>query len=234
MTAPINGFVHIIESPSPGDLLDGRTEGRALSEALRLADIPHCYNLATNKESLRGALGERLVQAWKHFNQPPILHLSMHGNTEGVALTSEEFISWHDLRGELLPLLEAMQGALLITMSACGGGAAFRMAMYDDDKVPFWALVGNAADVVWSDAAVAYIAFFHLFFKGRTVEACVEGMRSASGNPTFLVISGKRTRDNWIANNRKKNFRSALEKLGRLAEGGGLGTSSNPGTARTA
>jgi hypothetical protein len=31
-----NGFVHVIESPSADELLDGRTEGRVLGEALVL------------------------------------------------------------------------------------------------------------------------------------------------------------------------------------------------------
>lgn len=39
------GFVHIIESPSANDILEERTEGKALGEFLRLAKIPYCYNL---------------------------------------------------------------------------------------------------------------------------------------------------------------------------------------------
>jgi hypothetical protein len=87
----MNGFVYVIESPSSLDLLDGRTEGRALCQALSLAEIPYWYSLVTDRESLGQAIGPRLVEAWKTLGgKPPILHFSMHGNQEGVALTNRE------------------------------------------------------------------------------------------------------------------------------------------------
>ena len=36
---PVRAFVYMIESPGPRDLFDGRTEGRVLREALRIADV---------------------------------------------------------------------------------------------------------------------------------------------------------------------------------------------------
>src|SRR5689334_1005397 len=114
----MNGFVYIIESPSAYDLLDGRTEGRTLGEALTLAAIPYWYSLAIDKATLTQALGPRLLEAWRALGKLPILHLSMHGNQDGVQLSSGEFISWHDLRNLLLPLNQALQGGLLICMSS--------------------------------------------------------------------------------------------------------------------
>lgn len=195
----IRGFVYIIESPSSRDLLDGRTEGRALSEALGLAEIPHYYSLASSKAMLLESLGSRLNQAWQSMACMPILHLSMHGNSEGISLTDGDQLSWHDLRQALLPLMRRLQGGLLVCMSSCFGSAGCRMAMYSDSEPHFWALVGNAASATWADAAIAYISFYHLFFKGHPLNDCVDSMKIASGDHNFCWFSGQETRAGWDA-----------------------------------
>lgn len=198
-----NGFVYVIESPSDKDLLDGRTEGRSLCEALRLAEIPHWYSLVTTATTLEQSLGPRLVDALGRFNQPPIIHMSMHGNNDGVALTNGQFLPWENLRTLLAPLTNAMNGGLLICMSSCFGGAGCRMAMHEEKDLPFWALVGNADSALWADAGVAYITFYHLFFKDVPVELCVERMRLASGDNNFMVFSGRAVKADWAGHMEK-------------------------------
>lgn len=193
-----NGFVYVIESPSASDLLDGRTEGGALVQTLDLAQIPRWYSLVTDRSTLYAALGHRLVSAWDYHKAPPILHLSMHGNSEGVGLTCGDFLDWHELRQLLIPLLRAMNGGLLICMSTCFGSSGCRMAMYSDNEPPFWALIGNAASPNWPDAAVAYITFYHLFFKGLDVVDCVQIMKNASGDNGFGLHLGEESRTNWL------------------------------------
>jgi hypothetical protein len=84
-----NAFVYVIESPSDTDLLDGRMEGRSLCESLQLAGIPHAYSLVTSQRTLSEALSTRIAEAMKKFpGRYPILHLSLHGNSNGVALTN--------------------------------------------------------------------------------------------------------------------------------------------------
>ena len=195
----MKGFVYVIESPTSNDLLDGRTEGRALTEALALARIPSWYGLVTDQDTMHSAIRQRLSEAWKHWQLPPVLHLSMHGSQDGVDLTNGSFLSWHDLRGLLLPLNRAMQGGLLICMSTCFGSSGCRMAMYEDSEPTFWALVGNAGASLWADAAVAYITFYHLFFKGVPVVTCVNAMCVASADTNFVLHSGRDTKDDWLA-----------------------------------
>ena len=168
-----------------------------LSEALKVAGIPHWYCLATDKSMLLEALGNHLIAAWTTHQRLPILHLSMHGTNDGVALTSGEFLSWHELREHLLPLLRKMQGGLLICMSSCFGSAGCRMAMYTDGEPPFWALVGNNASATWADAAVAYVSFYHLLFKDFPVPICVESMKAASGDHQFNCWFGNETQKDW-------------------------------------
>jgi hypothetical protein len=191
------GFVHIIESPDPDDLLDGRMEGRVLGEALTLADIPHSYTLAANIGAFRRALSDRLVTAWTKHAVPPIIHLSMHGNADGIQLLSGEFVTWNDLRRELMPLFRAMPNALLVCMSSCFGIAGCRTAMNLDNEPHFWALVGHPGTVAWADSAVAYVTFYHLFFKGTDVATCVEAMKTASGDAGFAFTLGADIKRDW-------------------------------------
>jgi hypothetical protein len=143
------------------------------------------------------ALGSRLREAWYHHNLIPILHLSMHGNKDGVSLTNGEFLTWHDLRAILLPLIRALQGGLLVCMSSCFGSSGCRMAMYEDNEPHFWALVGNTGSPTWADAAIAYVSFYHLFFKGFGIKICVESMKVASGDHSFLHLLGEEMKAGW-------------------------------------
>lgn len=191
-------FVYVIESPSSRDLLDGRTEGRMLTEALRLAEIPHWYSLASDRSMFREALSERLLEAWEaHGKKVPILHLSLHGSTDGVVLTSGESLSWDELRQELMPLIRAMDGGLLVCMSSCFGSSGCRMAMYEDSEPHFWALVGNVGSALWSDAAIAYASFYHLFFKRFEIKVCVDSMKVASGDHNFRYYLGADMKIGW-------------------------------------
>jgi len=122
----------------------------------------------------------------------------MHGNESGVGLTSGEFLPWQQLHEELVPLLNMMKGGLLITMSSCFGISGCRMAMTSGPHATFWALVGHTDSVDWSDAAVAYITFYHQFFKGTPIEKCIEAMKVASGDTRFIYLPGQAVRANWL------------------------------------
>ena len=189
----------MIESPSNEDLLDGRTEGRALIESLRLAEIPVWYSLATTREMLERSLKERLVRALKEIpDRWPILHISAHGNHEGIGLSNDDFISWEELRFFLSELVDGMEGGLLICLSACFGTSAMRMAMNKRDGHTFWALVGNHEDAEWSDAAIAFSTFYHSFLKlKRTIEDSVRAMRIASGDNNFQEYFGHNIKADW-------------------------------------
>ena len=199
MTERKGGFVYMIESPSSEDLLDGRSEGRVLIESLRLAEIPAWYSLATTREALETSLKERLIKALTEIpDKWPILHISSHGNNDGIGLSNGEFISWEELRSLLSELVNGMEGGLLICISACVGTSAMRMAMNREDEHTFWALVGNHEDAEWSDAAIAFSTFYHNFLKlKRTIEDSVRAMRIASGDQNLQEYFGHNIKDDW-------------------------------------
>lgn len=224
-------FVHIVESPSAQDLLDGRTEGRSLGEALRLAEIAHCYSLASNLATLQVSLGPRLQVAIQQFNAPPILHFSAHGNSNGIGLSSGEFLYWADLDRLLQPIHQLFGVGLLICLSSCESAAGMRMAMTDGPERPFWALVSHMGKPSWSDCAVGYIAFYNRFFKDHGVEASVEAMKSATGDQNFAVWSGEQVKRDWLNRAREALAEAFQSPPGPPTQGLGLlsGLVSPPG-----
>ena len=211
----LNAFVYIIESPSDFDLLDSRTEGKTLCGALDLASIKHSYSLVSSKKAFVEAINNRLLRYWQEHNVSPILHFSMHGNDQGIELTNGDFIQWYQLSQLLAPLNDAMQGGLLICMSSCFGASGCRMAMHEEDHFPFWALIGNEVSANWTDAAVAYVTFYHQFFKETSIEDCVKKMCIASGDSIFKVYLGHSINKNWkdlMNKNRQENIIAALRQ----------------------
>ena len=153
-------YVHIIESPSPADLLGGRTEGQVLRESLKLAGIPTSYNLATDRATFESAMGQRVYEAVKVFEAYPILHFSMHGNEQGLEMTNGDFLAWQELAGNIRGLEPKPRSGVIVSMSACYGAFARQMAMALQSP-PYSRLVGHPGNLDWADAAVAFTALYH-------------------------------------------------------------------------
>jgi len=210
----IGQFVYIIESPSPKDFLNGKTEGQALTQMLDIAGIPQTYRVATNLAMFREAMDVKLGEALKHHHKYPILHLSMHGNQTGVGFTSGELLTWHQLQENLQPLISAMTGSLIICMSSCFGSFGNQMAMYDDDAPTFYALIGNENTIPVFDAALSYSSFYRLLFGGHTVDICMQGMRGATQNDNFLINDGKVTKQGFKEFLNQQSIERLLKNLG--------------------
>jgi hypothetical protein len=167
--------IAIIESPGREDVKIGRAEGRALDEALRLAGIERNYYTAANLVEFDDCLAR--IEGDSHatlVNGTPLfrmlfLHLSMHGNAHGVALTNDQFVSWSDLGDKLLRLASKSdrmwpeQGPACIQtvcMSSCHGVHAVKMAE-GKPLSPYYGVIGPVAAVDWSDSLTAFVAFYN-------------------------------------------------------------------------
>ncbi|MFC1675091.1 hypothetical protein ACFL1K_04330 [Candidatus Omnitrophota bacterium] len=215
-------FVYIIESPSPNDLLNDRSEGKLLTKALELALINSKYNLVVNENTFSEALQIRLYQAMSNTEGTPILHFSSHGNKDGIGLTNGGFISWEKLKELLIPVNKALRGALVICMSSCEGFRGCRMAMTEGGDFPFFGLIGPKGTPVWSDTAVAFVTFYHLFFKGKSVVEAVKAMRIASGENHFQEILAADARQAWKEITKDQKQEVAAERLRRAIENTGV------------
>ena len=181
-----SAYVFLIESPSAGDLLDGRSEGRTLSSFLDLAGIPTVYNLAVSKDAFAEAITSRLLAKTLELSQPPIIHISAHGNRSGIELSNRDFLAWTELADWLRPFNDGLQGELLVCLSACQGAAAGGMAFNDIKPLPMHTLVSTTGKPTWQDGAAAFVTLYHhLIHLRSTIKVAVDAMKVASGHDNF-------------------------------------------------
>ena len=195
-------YVHIIESPSPKELLEGITEGRALCSFLDIARIPYSYYLAVDPEQFRIAMTTRIEEDSLRFNLPPILHFSMHGSEGGIQLTnqreSKQEIPWAELAVYIRPIHQIF-GDIGVCMSCCEGANGFRMAqVIKTEDVPFAWIIGSFTEIDLRDAALAFAVFYRRFHCGNTdLDSLLEAMQSASNVTDFNLWFGNLTQQQY-------------------------------------
>ncbi|MBN4054941.1 hypothetical protein JYT15_00370 [Acidimicrobium ferrooxidans] len=173
--------VYIIESANEQELADGdRLEGVALHAALDVAEIDVTLMCVKNASELSGALstvGGEVTARSGGGPVIPIVHLSCHGDDDGVALTEED-LSWDDLRGVMSPLANQLDSSLILGMSSCRGLNARKMvkALRPDYQAPFYILVGPSEAVDWAETLTAFSVFYHLLCYQREPTNAIRAM----------------------------------------------------------
>ncbi|MCW5318435.1 hypothetical protein GTQ43_33380 [Nostoc sp. KVJ3] len=217
---PYNPFVYIVESPRDDDLLYERTEGKALTEALKLCGIISTYSLTCSKRMFKEALTSRLKKDCHDKKRFPIIHFSVHGCEQGIGLTNEELVSWNELRQLLIPLNREMQGGLLVCFSSCFGAYSCLMEFNNQIESSFGTTVGHNEKVSWSNSAVAYISFYNRLFQGASIKDCVEAMRKATGDDNFEYFESQIVKQAYLADVsnriRNQNLNSHMTFLGDI------------------
>ena len=182
---PKTPCVSVIESPAPRDLVRECQEGLALRTALHQAQVPCRYYLATTKTTFEESL-EFITQQRRHDEQKLLLHISCHGNENGIRLTSGESIQWPELGQTLVSFARdalayhenAKSSIVILCMSSCFGLAAAEMGR--EDERPYMALVAPNQSVTWSDCLVSFLAFYNLFLnKNAMIGEAVHAMNTA-------------------------------------------------------
>ena len=110
--------VFIIESPSADDFYDGTTERQHIASVLNFHQIPSEVRVALDREKFEKALDEFVSHVAKHSECPPILHVSAHGEVDGICFTDGECISWQEFCQLLKPAARQVNGGLIICMSS--------------------------------------------------------------------------------------------------------------------
>lgn len=145
--------VYIIESLDPDDEGNGRLEGVFLSHVLRLHGKSPIYQYVRNRKEF-----EKAVRAFGK-SRYRYLHLSCHGDPEGLCTTNQEEIDFDELAQMLQP---HMKGRRLF-VSAC------KMVHTDLAKAIIaasgcYSVVGPTQDIAFTDSAVVWAAVYHLAF----------------------------------------------------------------------
>lgn len=194
MTAPWF-YVHIIESPSPEDLLDGLSEGATLCNFLQIAGVPYLYNLVVDRQRLDEALTVRVMQGLQR-NLVPVIHIAAHGGEEGIQLTDQrkngELVTWKELAALLAPINTASGGKLGIGLSCCRGKHGKSMAhVVKQEHLPVSWIVGTEQDANYCDLALAFVSFYRALQRG-TADAKVvfDAIRVLTGVTDFDIEFG--------------------------------------------
>lgn len=164
--------IFIIESPSSEDNKEGRKEGLALSEILRLAQIKNSYKDVDGLPNFKLAITKIAQEVKENIKSygAITLHFSMHGNENGIGFTNEESLNWSGLYSIMktfndtigyidLPGCKKIPPVSL-SLSVCKGFSA--TAMKEIGTVaPYQSLVGPTCAVNWADSIMAFTTFYH-------------------------------------------------------------------------
>lgn len=212
---PVRFFVFVIESPSPLDLYHRRSEGNIIQKAVNLNNIECIVKTAISQEAFEACLKIGLSEAMKILTDKlPVLHISAHGDSNGIQLSSGEIIEWNILRQFLSPINQALNNNLLVCLSSCEGYSGTKMAMFlEDQGYPFYGIVANSEKPIWSETAVAYTSFYHLLAKGEDINNAVDSMRIASGNNLFFFRTAEGSRKLFLEYMNKTDPQQVRERL---------------------
>lgn len=148
--------VYIIESLDPDDEGNGRLEGVFLAHMLRL-------HLKETKYSYVRTRGE-FKEAVKDFKKSGFryLHVSAHGDKDGIETTNGEEISF----GQLGRMLSEIPDNCRLFMSSCKVvHAASAEALVSEGR--FRSLLGPRNKIDFHDSAATWAAIYHLAFKAK-------------------------------------------------------------------
>lgn len=200
--------IHVIESPSDLDLLERRQEREALHRALGQVGIGIEEHLVVSKRCLARALFKMLRSPLRGGERRTILHVAAHGTPDGIELTSGDLLPWSSLAQLFRYVNDLVGGRLLLGMSTCHGLHGLKMVSHRGD-LPFGLLVGPRDEVLWTDAHVAFLAFYHLVIaKDTDPLAAVAIMNAAAGLPDgfFQAVDGSGLRRKLADASRQKRL----------------------------
>lgn len=214
----IKFFVFVIESPSATDLYHRRSEGDIVRQAVELNGIKCVVKTAISRDAFDACLKIGLAEAVNQMSGfLPLLHVSAHGNTDGIQLSDGYVMPWTELKDHLRPVNQALGGSLVVCMSSCEGYAGICMAMHlHEPDLPYFALIGCGAKPTWGETAVAYATLYHQLWRGEHINDAVQAMRVASGNNHFFLEHAQTARQGYIEYLNTVNFAHAQENLEQI------------------
>jgi hypothetical protein len=171
--------VHIIETLSPGDYHTGRRLFEDL-EPLAIAARPlvkaRFWSVQTREEfleQLRSIANDSRTQG--HL---PVLHIEAHGSPQGIQVSSGEWLTWLEFKGELTVINEISRLNLLVILAACDGAHLVNI-IQPMDRAPVRALIGPNRTVSAGEIERASLAFYRTLFGVKDGVAAWRAMNDA-------------------------------------------------------
>lgn len=182
--------VFIIESPSADDFYDKTAERQHIANVLHFHQIPSEVRVALDREKFKKALDEFVSHVAKHSECPPILHVSAHGEVDGICFTDGECISWQEFCQLLKPAARQVNGGLIICMSSCHGACAKEMQQFAGSECTIAnTIIASEQEIAWADTAIGFATFYHQRAIGNSIDDSLNAMKIASGNETFKKVT---------------------------------------------
>lgn len=197
-------WVYIIESPSPEDLYLNINEGEILLKTLPLLGITTIKNITVNSNLFEKALTENIFTISENFRRVPVLHISAHGDKNGLSLTDGSIVSWEKLKEYLNPINQGYKDILIVCLSACESWAGCEMAMCSGTR-PFFYLIGSIGTPTWRETVVGFTVFYNLLTKQQKFVDIINTMNSAAGGKYFRGETAQHVQATYL-NKLKESF----------------------------
>lgn len=173
--------VYVAESVSAADFFHRRWEGHVVEEIARLLGGRAYHRIVITRD----LLAEAIRRATK--SECDVFHLSCHGNSSGLALTSGEELSWDEL-GAAFETAGYAPGALVL--SSCLGGDRGAARAFKDrtprPKVIFGSEGDDENNLTFAGACVAWpILYTELESRGMAREVfreAIDKMNTVAGH----------------------------------------------------
>lgn len=153
-------------------------------------------------------------------NLMPILHIEIHGNTEGLSLISGEFVYWSELCDNLSHINSIIGNHLFMTLAVCNG--AYLMSQIKLAKpAPFFGFIGSFDSLKAEDIMIRYSEFYKEFFTSFNFSQAIQNLFNAnptvpadykfiSSEETFNEVYGNYLRDNCSKEGVKKRIEQVI------------------------
>lgn len=161
----------VIESLREEDGNTGERLAREVAAELEAAGRPievqvlRCRD-ANGFRQIMAHLADEVVRGEHH----PILHIECHGDdVNGLELSDGSMISWPELAQLMMPINEATELGLIVSVAACFGIGAIT-GVHVINPAPCYALIGPTKGI-WSNELFDALKAFYVDLMGRTSTA---------------------------------------------------------------
>jgi len=219
----VNFSVFVAESVQANDFYEGRTDGFAANEVLKIQQVRTSYKIVLDRNHLARAISDARAGDFQ------ALHISAHGDDRGISLSDGDFVTWLDLAGLLIRFGGIPNKAKkILIVSSCMGGYVGLSKALEKRGVAFRFIFGSTANagVGFTHSCLAWSILYNRFVElGRSrfdraelrntlnkINQVVSGdfvYRRWNGS-VYLRYPGFATQPNKRPRRRTRNFRRSL------------------------
>jgi len=165
--------VFVIESSYPKDFYDQQLDGIAAQSLLKVLRIGNRLRMILDLKHFKKALRDA-KQYGSH-----VIHLSCHGDEEGIALANDCRLTWEEFATLFLEADFAPQA--LVMSSCCGAASGIGEAFAKIAKKRPGIIFGSKDERTYGQYAVAWALLYHqLQLKGVTKKSAQEALKQIS------------------------------------------------------